>query len=966
MINRLLSALRFDIVGKRSASRRRGGDAIRTPYTEVASSYLDLHWYRAKNIDLERAGVDLTDHYFRYGDKEGRQPSFYFDTEHYRANYMHGDTTEIALSHYINIGAQLRHSPNVYFDPRWYLSQISETQDIPDALGHYLNNGWRCGLSPSIYFDVKYYLRNNPDVAEAEIEPLRHYCEFGFREGRQPNPLFDPLYYMSANPDVTEAGFEPLWHYIVFGWREDHRNPSPFFNKRYYLTAKPTSGDPLAHYLSSDVSVRVDADPAFDRNHYYYHTPGLAGPEGAFGHFLDIGRFQGRARNSQEPDQVLTGLSAYVRESKPPRRNLKPSDQLKFRELFMHLDDKDVVSFDIFDTLVERKCVVPTLVFDLVERELPALGISLNQFAKIRIRAELEARAEVPHREITYEEVYAKIQSTTNLSPSQISIIKRLELETERKQIVEKPLGRSLYDIAMRSGKRVVLVSDTYLPDKFIRELLVNCGYENYSNLFVSSRVGCTKHNGSMFEYVMDELKISSAQLLHIGDNVWSDISMAQSHGIKAMLVVDPNYEVHGPTYKRWLTNRSSHDASSFGNMIAATYLRPSTKPKQEPEAEHFARLGAKLLGPIFVAMSLNVLRSVRSHGYERLLFLARDAYYFQKAVEIALKRVPVQIETDYLMASRRVCRFVQISSILDIREVSEVDHFPMSIRDFLEGRFYIDVDDLDCLVDVDPDRVVYDSKNDDQLSEILQVLAPRILKNAADARTVYCGYLEEMGACNANVCVVDIGYRGTMQAAVATLTDTSPGGCYLYTWNEASALTRKGMRYDTVLTGDHPCAKRLNRDLSLLELLVSSRAGTLAGLRADGAGSQRFMFGACEANSRQAAALDFMREGALQLVDDFFATYGSDIVVNERVGSAAIEPFLEFAALPDELFCEVFAGFQFEDKFGGSVDYLIADGDGASITDNVNHSIWKSGAATHWRRKRRLEISSVSNVALI
>ena len=65
------------------------------------------------------------------------------------------------------------------------------------------------------FFDADFYLAQNPDVAEAGVDPARHYYETGFKEGRDPNKVFDTSFYLAQNPDVAEAGVNPLEHYYT-------------------------------------------------------------------------------------------------------------------------------------------------------------------------------------------------------------------------------------------------------------------------------------------------------------------------------------------------------------------------------------------------------------------------------------------------------------------------------------------------------------------------------------------------------------------------------------------------------------------------------------------------------------------------------------------------------------------------------------------------------------------------------
>ncbi|MGB6681456.1 MAG: glycosyltransferase, partial [Candidatus Bathyarchaeia archaeon] len=69
-------------------------------------------------------------------------------------------------------------------------------------------------------FDVRWYLENNPDVAQAGMDPSRHYLIYGGFEGRDPCLLFSSREYLEINQDVKNAGINPLVHYLRDGQKE--------------------------------------------------------------------------------------------------------------------------------------------------------------------------------------------------------------------------------------------------------------------------------------------------------------------------------------------------------------------------------------------------------------------------------------------------------------------------------------------------------------------------------------------------------------------------------------------------------------------------------------------------------------------------------------------------------------------------------------------------------------------------
>jgi hypothetical protein len=71
-------------------------------------------------------------------------------------------------------------------------------------------------------FDGDLYLANNPDVAQARVDPLLHYLRYGGFEGRDPGPSFCSAWYLDTYEDVMKAGINPLVHYLKYG-REEGR-----------------------------------------------------------------------------------------------------------------------------------------------------------------------------------------------------------------------------------------------------------------------------------------------------------------------------------------------------------------------------------------------------------------------------------------------------------------------------------------------------------------------------------------------------------------------------------------------------------------------------------------------------------------------------------------------------------------------------------------------------------------------
>lgn len=151
----------------------------------------NAEYYAAHNPDVVAAGMNMLDHWERYGRNEGRLP--------YDADPVAPQTP--APTSDANAG-----------NPAW-----ASNPDRPDG------------------FNAAYYLAANPDVAAVGMDPLLHWQKHGQFEGRLPfenapadlKPSwvatetradgFNYAYYMAKNPDVVQAGMDALDHWYRYG-----------------------------------------------------------------------------------------------------------------------------------------------------------------------------------------------------------------------------------------------------------------------------------------------------------------------------------------------------------------------------------------------------------------------------------------------------------------------------------------------------------------------------------------------------------------------------------------------------------------------------------------------------------------------------------------------------------------------------------------------------------------------------
>lgn len=208
------------------------------------------------------------------------------------------------------------------------------------------------------------------------------------------------------------------------------------------------------------------------------------------------------------------------------QENDNPYFRQSIQALKREIEKHDVVSFDVFDTLIMRKVLYPADIFTVVEMRRPFPG-----FAALRLEAErqLYSRGQNP----TLEEIYERFRELSGVSEADRDGLRDLEIAAEMEYIVPRKKMLQLYN-DLKGKKKVYLISDMYLPQEIIAGLLQKCGYEGYEGLYVSCEKRTAKSEG-LFERFLENRRLDGYEgcnCLHIGDNETADLACARAAGM--------------------------------------------------------------------------------------------------------------------------------------------------------------------------------------------------------------------------------------------------------------------------------------------------------------------------------------------------------------------------------------------------------------------------------------------------
>jgi predicted HAD superfamily hydrolase len=196
-----------------------------------------------------------------------------------------------------------------------------------------------------------------------------------------------------------------------------------------------------------------------------------------------------------------------------------------------------VYSFDIFNTVFARVYADPCTIFLLVQNSIQKSNVPQtlkNNFQAIRINAARKAKKLVNKEEVPLISVYEEIQKDFNLNENQTQSILNLELKTEYESIM--PIAWTINRIRQlrHEGKRVLFISDMYLPKEFIISLLQKINiYEENDAIYLSGEYGVSKYSGKLFQLILKNENCSPFEIMHYGDHPYADVFIPKLLGIK-------------------------------------------------------------------------------------------------------------------------------------------------------------------------------------------------------------------------------------------------------------------------------------------------------------------------------------------------------------------------------------------------------------------------------------------------
>lgn len=453
--------------------------------------------------------------------------------------------------------------------------------------------------------------------------------------------------------------------------------------------------------------------------------------------------------------------------------------------------NSDVISFDIYDTLLCRR-VKPKDVFKVVELLYKNKYKKHFDFYGLRILSEIEARNDSKSEEITLDDIYSVLEKKITVTKEELSFLKQTEMAIEKNIVYKNKEVEEIYKYCISKDKNIIITSDMYLPYELINEILTDNKIE-FTKLFLSSKENAKKSTGRLYKKIIDILKVKPNKILHIGDNYKADYLKAKSCELNTFRIKKRKY------------------SDDFKKNLLHSYYKKFSNGLEE--------FGYNYLGPLVFGFC----KYINSFDKQNIIFMAREGKFIKECYDNIYDNSECT-RTHYLYVSRKSITAAAIfdkkirKEVINIQSVNQNEN----VEEFLNR------------LSISTTKENYNilKNNNIDLNENIYKCKKKII-NCCNQFTIsnkdyllFNNYLRDFSF-NSDSIIVDIGWNGTMQDILSLYLKKNINGVYLGLRKQSK--NKEGYLFNCT---DNKSIIDSRGMVDLLELIFAANHGTTLGYK--------------------------------------------------------------------------------------------------------------------------------------
>lgn len=437
------------------------------------------------------------------------------------------------------------------------------------------------------------------------------------------------------------------------------------------------------------------------------------------------------------------------------------------------IDRADVISFDLYDTLLMRLLCNPGDVHKLVELQLEARFKESLSFVEKRNTAIISLQKE----NFTLEEVYQKMQ---DLYPGEdVDLYKKIELQTEKVVTVLRYEMAEVFRYAAEHNKDIYILSDMYLSKAFIHDLLESNGLRiDEEHIWISGEKRKSKLSGELWVEYKDKI-VQNKKALHIGDSEQADILAAKRCGINAIKIAASISMLEEIISTKLRGEIVSIYASITTGLISNELFNNPFAWNDMGEKyciRNCFQFGKVVFGNVILTYLLWIIEKSRDLGIKKLLFLSRDGYFLRQDYLDLVSKLHIEFapEAEYMFTSRKAILSAaagkEKEAFCKLMEFSYLGNF----KNYLYDRFDIEISEND----VNKDKECQLPEDRVRVREWIRPYEDKISEGVSSHTKEYIPYIQRLMK-SEGTAIVDICYTGTIQYWISKVIDKRVTGFY-------------------------------------------------------------------------------------------------------------------------------------------------------------------------------------------
>lgn len=444
-----------------------------------------------------------------------------------------------------------------------------------------------------------------------------------------------------------------------------------------------------------------------------------------------------------------------------------------------------IISFDIWDTIIKRKChpeeiKLATARYIILKYENDIKDKYKNIYEILKKRDEIEAEECKKNKENGHDDecriidVFKILQKEifkNELGDISEELLKE-EIKAEKRAIFINPEILPIFE--KYKDLKMYCISDFYMGADSLKELLDYLKLPvKIEKIYSSADYLLNKRSGNLYKKAEEELNIKPKEHIHVGDNQYSDIEMAQSLGIETIKTTKTDFDFVPEKARRF------------------NFDLDQVKKKDDTKENRLFNSGVDL-APLLYFYGYSIVEYAIKNKIDTVYYATREGETFIKTHELIKKNNPFGVDVPNC-ETIEVSRMATFSASLKEFSVMELlrlwSQYRTQSMKALFKTLAIDIDGYKQYLgkyDLTPEENIVDPWFDIRVQRLCadKEFKEKIQVELDRKRSELLEYFEKKKGITNNeepMFMVDIGWRGTIQDNLAHIfTNKVIGGYYL------------------------------------------------------------------------------------------------------------------------------------------------------------------------------------------